>query len=265
MDLTTFGGFLVGILAIGYGLVSTQSLSAFLNFHGFVLVIGGTLAATLVNTPWALFRDAAKALRFVFFKPRGILAAEAILLVTQLAEKARKSGNLAIENDGQGVGDGFLQISIDACLTTSDEKLAREILGQKLRQIKARHLEITNVYRTMTILFPMFGLVGTLIGIVTVLKNISNPKNVGPAMAVALSTAFFGILMAYMFCVPVSGKLRLRSIEEEASKEIMAEGVLKIFFTGQIPSQIGLYLEAYSRQKTDETVLGAAGQEGQKG
>lgn len=251
-------GFLLGGGVILYGLFESQSFYAFLNLHGFILVMGGTVAAILINTPGPLFLDTLRSLRFVFLKPRGISPAEAMRLVTQLAEKARKSGNISIENDGQGIGDGFLQAVIDACLTTSDEKLTREILGQKLRQIKGRHVEVVNVFRTMSVLFPMFGLIGTLIGIVTVLKNISNPKNVGPAMAVALSTAFFGILMANMVCVPVAGKLRLRSLEEEIAKEVMIEGVLKIFFTSQVPSQIGLFMEAYSHQRLSEGGAGVA-------
>ena len=155
-------------------------------------------------------------------------------------------------------------MAIDACLTTSDEKLAREILSQKIRQIRARHTEASNIFRTASILFPMFGLVGTLIGIVTVLKNISNPKNVGSAMAVALSTAFFGILAANLVCVPVAGKLRLRSLEEAMVKEIVAEGVLKIFFTSEIPTQITMYLESFLRAKFDSGELSAGAQGSQQ-
>ena len=164
-------------------------------------------------------------------------------------------GNLAIENDGQGIGDGFVQFALDTCLAASHEKLAREILAQKIRQIQARHVESANVFRTMSVLFPMFGLIGTLIGIVTVLRNISNPKSLGPAMAVALSTAFFGILISNLICVPVAGKLRFRSKEEIMGKEMIAEGVLKIFFSAEIPSQIGLFMESYMKQAVERATV----------
>ncbi|MBI2070994.1 MAG: MotA/TolQ/ExbB proton channel family protein [Elusimicrobia bacterium] len=262
MDWTTLIGLISGIAVVVYGLLETQSAHAFLNIHGLILVVGGTIAATFINTPFSLIGDALRSLRFLFLKPKGVAPSEAIRTIVSLAEKARRMGNLSIENDGQGVGDGFLQASIDVCLATSDEKLSREILSLRVRQAKSRHTEVANVFRTMSILFPMFGLVGTLIGIVTVLKNISNPKNVGPAMAVALSTAFFGILLANMVCVPVAGKLRLRAIEEALSQEIFIEGVLKIFFSPMIPSQIGLYLESYMAGRSKGSAAGAPAVEG---
>lgn len=247
MDWMTVFGFLAGIIVVCYGLFESQSWQAFFNIHGMVLVVGGTFAATLITTPGVLFFEALRAAGGLLFKPKSIRPVEAIKVVTDLAEKARRMGNLAIENDGQGVGDGFLQFAIDACLATSDQKLAREILSQKIRQLHIRHTETANVFRTMSVLFPMFGLIGTIIGIVTVLQNISNPKNVGPAMGVALSTAFFGILFSNLLCVPVAGKLRFRSGDEVMIKELIAEGVLKIFFSGEIPSQIGMYLESFVR------------------
>lgn len=254
MDWATLFGVVTGVAVIAYGVVESQSLSAFLNLHGAVLVVGGTLAAVFINTPGHLIGEAFRAGFSLFMSPGGLAPQAVIKLITDLAEKARRMGNLAIENDGQGVGDGFLQTAIDACLTASDEKLAREILTQKIRQTYLRHTEIANVYRTMAVLFPMFGLVGTIMGIVTVLQHISNPKNVGSAMSVALSTAFFGILLSNLVCVPVAGKLRYRTGRETMIKEIIAEGVLRIFFTAEIPSQIGLYLESYIR-KTGEARL----------
>lgn len=258
MDWTTVFGLLGGIAIVAYGLVESKSANAFLNTHGLILVLGGTLFATLINTPWSLLRDALKAAVFLFKKPKGLTSGEAVKIVTDLAEKARRLGNLSTENDGQGIGDGFLQTAIDACLTSSDEKAAREILIQRVHQLHLRHQEVSNVFRTMGTLFPMFGLVGTLIGIVTVLKNIANPKNVGPAMAVALSTAFFGILFSSLICVPVANKLRLRSLEEETIRDLLAEGILKIFFTTEIPSQIALYLESYRKSKGEMGTLTAA-------
>ncbi len=259
MDWATIVGFAGGIGVVLYGLIETQSIRAFLNLHGFILVIGGAMAATLVSTPWDIFADSMRALVFLFKKPRGLTSEAAIKMVVDLAEKSRRLGNLSIENDGQGVGDGFLQMAIDVCLTSSDQKAARETLVQKIHQVHLRHQEISNVYRTLGTLAPMFGLVGTLIGIVTVLKNIANPKNVGPAMAVALSTAFFGILMASLICVPVANKLRLRSLGEEMVKEILAEGILKIFFTGEIPSQIARYLDSYRKSQILEKESSGAG------
>ncbi|MFC1522176.1 motility protein A [Elusimicrobiota bacterium] len=259
MDWTTIFGFILGFGVVAYGLFETKAFTAFLNLHGIILVIGGTVGATFINTSSELLFDAVKAVKFLFVRKKGLSPEEVIAIIERLAGKARRLGNLAIESDGKDAADPFLQESIDTCLTASDEKLARDILVQKVKQAKSRHNEVINVFRTMAILFPMFGLIGTLIGIVTVLRNITDPKNVGTAMAVALSTAFFGILFANMVCVPIAGKLRIRNNDEALIKEIICEGILRIFFTGEIPSQIKLYLETYKRRKLDIGGVSAAG------
>lgn len=258
MDWSTLIGFLLGGGIIGYSIYESKNFSAFFNLHGFVLVVGGTVAAILVNSPPSLLRSSLVAAFRSLFRPISLTPDEAITKIIQLAQKARRLGNMSIQDDARDFGDGFLQSAIDICLSTSDSNLARATLEQKLEQMRARHREISNVFRTMSILFPMFGLLGTLIGIVQVLRNITDPKSLGPSMAVALSTAFLGILMANFFCVPIAGKMRLRSLEESLVREILTEGILAVLFTSQIPSQVSMYLESYVAKRQETAAAGAA-------
>jgi chemotaxis protein MotA len=126
----------------------------------------------------------------------------------------------------------------------NDPELVKSILEGEINTSFDRHNEVINVFRTAAILAPMFGLLGTLIGIVSVLKQISNPETVGGAMAVAMTTAFYGISLANMFCVPVAGKLRIRNLEELRAKSMVADGVV-MMMRGTIPLVIERKLQAY--------------------
>ena len=97
-----------------------------------------------------------------------------------------------------------------AALEYNDSNFVKQVMEQEINQAADETNEIANVYRTMSILMPMFGLLGTLIGIIGVLRDLSNPENVGPAMGVAITSAFYGIFMANMICVPIAGKIRAR-------------------------------------------------------
>jgi chemotaxis protein MotA len=105
---------------------------------------------------------------------------------------------------------------------------------------------------------PTFGLIGTVVGIVGVLKNISNPESLGPAMAMALSASFYGIFLANMVFLPLAGKLRTRSIHEIVAKQILAEGLLAIFFTDEASSLIEMRLVSYLQKRQESSAKAPA-------
>lgn len=246
MDIMTLVGFFGAVTLLSYGIWHEGAIGAFANTHGVILVIGGTLCATMINSSVHDMINALKAAASLPFKPKYIPPEQVLPLVNRLATKARQVGKMSLESDKKSVADdGFLGRIIDIALTTNDETLARLTLEEEIAQIKRRHQEIGNVFRTMGLLGPMFGLLGTLIGIISVLRNISDPESVGPAMAVAISSAFYGILLANLFCVPSAGKLRSRSLEELLSKEILLEGLMDIFFSDRIPTMIEMRLVGY--------------------
>lgn len=248
MDLMTLLGVAGGTAVVVWGMLEGQSGSSFVNLHGIFLVLGGTVFATMINSSPAELAAAFRAGFSLLRRPRIVPPEESVLHLVRLAQKARRSGALSLRGEAAGVGDGFLAHAIQVSLASPDQKTANEILVKEVNAIRARHREIGNIFRTMGLLAPMFGLLGTLIGIVSVLKNMSDPKSVGPAMSLALSTAFYGILFANLICVPVAGKLRGRSLAEANSKEVMIEGLLAIVFSNEMPLFIQTRLQAFLRR-----------------
>lgn len=246
MDIMTIVGMIGAVGLLLMGVVHGGGLAAFMNLHGVMIVVGGTFCATMINSSFEEMKDTFKAFILLFFKSRHLPAENVIPIISRLAAKSRQLGIFSLQDEGKDIGDdGFMAHAIDVCLTTNDELLARVTLEREISQTRTRHREVGNILRTSGLLSPMFGLLGTLIGIIGVLKNISDPESVGPAMAVAISSAFYGILMANVLFVPGAGKLRMRSMEELISKEVMMEGLMDIIFSNRIPVIIELRLFSY--------------------
>lgn len=144
------------------------------------------------------------------------------------AEKARREGLLALEQDVMEINDPFLQKGIQLVVDGTDPELVRNILETKLTFLEERHQKGRGLFSTMGQLAPSFGLIGTLIGLIQMLSQLDDPTNLGSGMAVALITTLYGALLANLLFNPLAGKLRIRSLEEVLLKEVMIEGVLSI-------------------------------------
>ena len=126
----------------------------------------------------------------------------------------------------------------------NDSNFVRHVLEQEVNQRVDEMNEVANVYRTMGILAPMFGLLGTLIGIMGVLREISNPEFVGPAMAVAITSAFYGIVFANIVCVPIAGKIRTKIWMDVKVKSMILEGIMEIT-KGSVPIVVERRLQSF--------------------
>lgn len=248
MDLTSVLG-VAGVFGLaGVALATGRVSSAFLNAHGFLVVLGGCAVSMMINTPSALLLDSIKAI-VIFFRgeaatnPRDIVP----ILITA-SQNVHARGMNALGGVDEKIAAGFLARAARIAMEFKDPKYVQEVLEAELRLEFEHHTEIVNVYRTMSILFPMFGLIGTLLGIVEVLKHISNPESVGPAMAVAITSAFYGITLANLFATPVAGKLRLKFLQEYLAKAVIVEGVVEIL-KGTVPVLVERRLEAYLLEK----------------
>ncbi len=246
MDIMTIGGLILGFILIYAGMVQSGKLtiSLFFNYHALMIVIGGTLAATMINTPWHELKNGFKALKTLIFEPKLPSPKETVSKLVNLTQKARREGISSLKDEGSDFGDGFLGRAIKMVIDGLDVEFIKNALEKEIIETKERHKETANVFRTMAVLAPMFGLIGTLIGIVGVLKNLTNPIGIGSSMAVALTTAFYGILFANLLFLPASGKLRIKSLKEILLKEIIMEGVLAIK-AGWIPLMVQRHLEGY--------------------
>jgi chemotaxis protein MotA len=244
MDLTTLLGLLAMAVLIIRGATSGEISNTFLNWHGLGVVLGGTGAAILINTPGRYVLESLRAFVSLIRSSPYRRPEDSIPLMVSLAEQAQGRGISALRDVDARAAEGFLSRAAQVALEHNDPVFVREVLEQEVNQNYDTQNEVINVFRSMGVLSPMFGLVGTLIGIVNVLKEISNPEAVGAAMAVAITSAFYGILMANMVCVPVAGKLRIRSWQEVTTKSIILEGVLLIM-QGTVPIVVERKLQSF--------------------
>ncbi len=245
MDMMTIVGFLLGAAVVIWGAFSSGVADKILNLHGLIIVFGGTIASTVINTSYARFLAGARALGDIFASPKTPSVDEAVRMLVTMAETAQKQGGImALTTTDPAFAGGFLKRAVGVAMVSSQSKETRDILEEEIRRRRLDVQENSNLYRTMGVLSPMFGLIGTLFGIIQTLSNISDPTMIGRSMAVAITSALFGIGFSNMFCVPVANKIRLRAMEETLVLQILLEGVLDIM-GGKTPHLIDIHLRGY--------------------
>ncbi|SDK45567.1 motility protein A [Natronincola ferrireducens] len=248
MDLATVIGIIVGLAFVTWGIISTGDIIMYLNLPSILIVLGGTISATFVAYPLAKVLEAMK-IASKAFSNKIIESGEIIAKIIGLANTARKEGLLALEEAAEGIEDEFLQKGIMLIVDGTDPELVRSLLETELSFIEERHRQGQGIFETMGSLSPAFGMIGTLIGLINMLRTLDDPSTIGPSMAVALITTFYGSLLANLIFIPLANKLQLRSREEILRKEIMVEGLLSIQ-AGENPRIIEEKLKAFLPPKT---------------
>jgi len=225
MDIAT----LIGLLG-GFGLIITTIIlggnpGGFVDIPSMVVVIGGTFAATFVMFPLGTIIGTVKvAMKALFFKSAD--PHQIIRKIIELAETARRESLVALEK--VSVEDPFMKKGVMLVADGTEEALVRSVMETEIKFMKQRHMQGQGVFKGMGTMAPAFGMIGTLIGLVNMLQNLSDPASIGPAMAVALLTTFYGAVLANVVFLPMATKLEGRSIEDQLYLEIMLEGVVSI-------------------------------------
>lgn len=230
MDLATVIGLISGVILLMIG-SSGGNLSALLGFfdlNSIFITVGGSLAAMMINFPMPRFAKAFKSLHWVFFT-KSYSPDEIINTLVRYAEKARREGLLALEDEIASSSDEFLKKGIQLVVDGTDPELVKNILEIEIGFLEERHNENKAFWEAWGGLAPSFGLLGTVIGLIKMLSNLgSDPGAIGPAMAVALLTTLYGAIMAYMLFNPLAAKLGIRTEEEIMIRQIMVEGILSV-------------------------------------
>lgn len=244
MDITTMLGLAGAAVLIFGGFGGSHISASLINMHGVAVVLGGTLVATLLNTPLKHITRSVSGLGCFFRESGESSPGKIIPVLVNLAEQTRMRGLTALKDADPAVAKGFLNRAASAALEYNDYNFVRQVLEQEINQSVDDMNEVANVYRTMGVMAPMFGLLGTLIGIIGVLKDLANPESVGSAMAVAITSAFYGIFFANMVCVPIAGKLRAKVWMEVRLKSMILEGILEIM-KGSMPLVVERRLQSF--------------------
>lgn len=258
MDLATLIGIIGGIALIFIGIVSGDAgLSAIKNFGDFISVVitlGGTLTSLLTSNSIADYINGFKSFRLAL-KTTKVNEGETIKKIIDLSNVARKEGLLALEEAAGDLEDqkkGVLLI-VDG----TDPDLVRAILETEMGCIESRHKKVIEFWNFMAAMGPAWGMIGTLIGLVNMLKDLDDPSSIGPNMAVALLTTLYGSMIANWIATPVANKLSANNDTEIMLKEVMIEGLLSIQ-AGENPRVIEEKLKSFLSPKQRD-VLGETG------
>ncbi len=238
-------GSLVGIV-IGFGLVLWAlgaNFMAFVDPPSIAIVVGGTIGATLLHYPLSEVVRVMAVVKNVFLHKEDS-PAEIIKILVKFAETARREGILSLEQASASLEDEFLRNGITLAVDGTEPEYIRQIMTTEMENIAERHKNGAAIMEGMATYAPAFGMIGTLIGLVIMLRNMNDPSSIGSGMAVALITTFYGACMANLIFLPIAGKLKLRSANELLIKELCIQGIMSIQ-SGDNPRIVESKLKAF--------------------
>lgn len=234
MDIATVIGLILGFAMMGGALFVMGSmghgevhLAGFVDPPAIMMVIGGALAVAMVGFPMRQFLSLALIVKKVFMHKAEDLTVLIEEIVT-LAEVARRDGILALEHRAEEVSDPFVELGIRMAVDGTQSEAIAQILRSEIDAMSARHREGKKMLELMGRCGPAFGMIATLLGLVMMLGNLSDPDSIGPSMGVALIGTLYGATMANLICIPFGEKLSVISGEEALAKEIALQGILAI-------------------------------------
>ena len=243
MDIATILGVISAFGLVCIAIFMGGGIQLFVNIPALMIVVGGTLGATMINYPlrdvFGVFNVVKKALF-----ARKISVTELIKRFVVFAQKSRKEGILALENEIKEVNDEFLKKGVQLAIDGLEPQEISDILETEVEFVRSRHQLGAEIFSTMGTFSPALGMIGTLIGLVQMLQTMDDPSRIGPAMAVALLTTFYGSIIANIVCLPISGKLKTRSKEEVLTKEMAIQGIVSLS-NGDNPRILEQKLQAF--------------------
>ncbi len=260
MDIATVIGLLAAFGLVIWGILLGGSLSQFWDAPSMAIVVGGTIAVLLVSFPLAKVKGLAPILRKAFFAvPQD--PNEVITKMVRYAERARREGMLALEEESENETDDFLRKGLRLAVDGTDPQLLEKILETDIGQIEARHKSGKSILDAGGTFAPAFGMIGTLIGLINMLAALEDPSTIGAGMATALITTFYGALLANAVFLPLASKLEVRSGEEILVKEMIIDGIMAIQ-SGDSPriveEKLKSFLSPAQRVAVDDTKQEAA-------
>ena len=252
MDLAT----IIGMLA-GFGLIITAIFTGggagmFLNVPSMLIVVGGMISATLIHfSVGRVLKIVALARKTLFNQLKDEQAV--VQRLVDYAAISRRDGVLALEQPLAQVDDPFTVKALQMVIDGQNEEAIQEQLAIEVHYLQARHQDGKKILEFMGGSAPAFGMIGTLIGLIQMLRNLDDVSSIGTGMATALITTFYGALMANLVFLPLAGKLALRSKKETLQKEMMTEGVVAIA-RGESPTAVRERMQGYLSAKQRQEV-----------
>jgi len=251
MDIAT----IVGLLgAFGLIFLAIDDMAAFIDTASLLIVVGGSIMVVMFRSSLGEFLGAVGVMAKTF---KNKLDAPETLIeqIVELATIARKDGMIALE--GQEIANPFLSKAVAMLVDGADATIIKGSLEREKSMTAMRHAMGAKIFSAWGEIAPAMGMIGTLIGLVQMLGNMSDPKAIGPAMAVALLTTMYGAILANVICLPIAMKLENQADLEEANNELIIEGILFIQDGGN-PRVLSDFLAAFLSPKARAKLAPAA-------
>lgn len=263
MDIASIVGTILGFSMLIFGIVSSSGWGAiydnFWDFPSFLITFGGSIFGTMASHKLPDFIAGFKSIRLAF-QHKELDPGVVIHNIINLSNIARKEGLLALEEAANEIEDDFLKKGVMLVVDGTDPELVRGILETDLNCIEARHKKTIGFWEKWAELGPAWGMIGTLIGLINMLTMLNDPSSIGPQMAVALVTTFYGSVIANWLCNPIATKLGVNNANEIMMKEVTVEGLLSIQ-AGENPRVIEEKLKSFLAPKDRVSAEDAGGEE----
>jgi chemotaxis protein MotA len=243
MDLLTILGLLLGGVAVIGGSAAEGGIATLWNSAAFMIVIIGTAGAITVQTPLRIFMHALKIAPWVLFPPKSA-PEEGIEKIIAWSKIARKEGVLGLESLAENEPDPFARKGLQLLVDGSEPETIRNILGVEISNREQLDAQGAKVFKGMGMYAPMLGIIGTFIGFMAVLQNLTDPSKIGPGIAGALVAAIYGIALASLLFLPMAAKLKNAIREQTMVRELVIEGLIAIA-EGENPRNIETKLQSY--------------------
>ena len=227
MDLATVIGIGFGTACLVISILISGSLWSFYDVPSIFITIGGGTASSLIYYKIKDFIKLPKLIGIAFMNKTS-KTIDIIALMVKLSEKTRREGLLAIESELEQIEDPFIQRSLQLVVDGVESETIKDYMNMEIENMEARHATGISLFKTLGAEYPAWGMIGTMIGLIIMLKNLDDPSTIGPSMAVSLITTFYGCVLANFICIPLAEKLQRNNDNEVHIKELIAEAVISI-------------------------------------
>lgn len=227
IDLATVLGLMGGFALIVSAVIWGGSITAFLDLPAILIVVGGTFAITSISFSWDEVVTAQRTIARALFRHHDD-PTDAAYQALQVAERVRRQGPKELERLGQRLSDPFFKKALEFVVDGTPTDELESMLTSEVTAMNSRHAKSAGVLRRAAEVSPAMGLIGTLVGLVQMLGNLDDPASIGPSMAVALLTTFYGAVLANMVFLPLASKLERNSSEESLNNRIYLMTALSI-------------------------------------
>lgn len=244
MDILSLLGIILAFVAIlGGNLLEGGAVGSLFNAPAGLIVVGGTLAATILQTSWPMLKRALRQVRWVFVPPY-ISLEDGIGKVIDWSVKARKQGLLGLEGLAEREPESFARKGLQLLVDGAEPEAIRSIMEVDLESREQRDLEASRIYEAMGGYSPTIGIIGAVMGLIQVMTNLEDPQSLGSGIATAFVATIYGVALANLLFFPIANKLRSIIRERTRYEDMMIDGIIAIA-EGENPKSIELRLRGF--------------------